>query len=108
MATQVTNAITNSKVITSLPNQLFLVNTRFELGDAAWILGISNNYIINKHYYFVKYNKSQINAKVFALYGLTKEEIAIVEKSKWKYVRSRDTTFKPLTRPFLGFVINPK
>jgi len=25
-----------------------------------------------------------------------------------KYVRSRDTSFKPLTRPFLGFVINPK
>ena len=25
-----------------------------------------------------------------------------------EYVRSRDTSFKPLTRPFLGFVINPK
>ena len=26
----------------------------------------------------------------------------------YQYVRSRDTSFKPLTRPFLGFVINPK
>ena len=35
----------------------------------------------------------------------------IVENAKnckCKYVRSRDTSFKPLTRPFLGFVINPK
>ncbi|MBQ8211145.1 MAG: hypothetical protein IJZ27_01265 [Treponema sp.] len=29
-------------------------------------------------------------------------------KKQKKYVRSRDTSFKPLTRPFLGFVLNPK
>ena len=35
VATQVTTAITNSKVITSLPIQLFLVNLDFESGDTA-------------------------------------------------------------------------
>ena len=40
---------------------------------------------------------------------LFKDGVFIV--SSWKvakYVRSRDTSFKPLTRPFLGFVLNPK
>ena len=39
-------------------------------------------------------------------------EIPTIDETKLleeiQYVRSRDTTFKPLTRPFLGFVLNPK
>ena len=50
--------------------------------------------------------KKQTNNDEFVMF---KDGVFIV--SSWKvakYVRSRDTTFKPLTRPFLGFVLNPK
>ena len=48
---------------------------------------------------------SKLAGKVIVILGL---DPRIFPPKIVQYVRSRDTTFKPLIRPFLGFVINPK